>query len=247
MTTIARSVILMTLLAALAPHFAAAQTADATNPSPMIGPNAAEPGAASPTVTAPPPTTPVEPTAPAVTEPAPAVNEPAPATVSNEPSGDEDRPSRHRLMFGVDYTMYLPTDRHTRDRFGSSWSSLGLGIGGVGQSGKKSRLAPEFNLVIQTKGDNHVVMAPIGLTYRVHSGTMAAAQPYTGASLGLLVVDLRSKEDDISSGTSAGGYGSVYAGVSFKDSYFVEARYYAASKVRSFDLSGASLSAGIRF
>ncbi|MCW3059036.1 MAG: hypothetical protein JWQ02_857 [Capsulimonas sp.] len=240
MTTIARSVILMTLLAALAPHVAAAQTVGTTNPSPMIGPNAAEPGAASPTVTAPPPTTPVEPAAPAVTEP-------APAAVSNEPSGDEDRPSRHRLMFGVDYTLYLPTDAHTRDRFGSSWSSLGLGIGGVGQSGKNSRWSPEFNLVIQTKGDNHVVMAPIGLSYRVHSGTMAAAQPYTGASLGLLVVDLRSKEDDISSGTSAGAYGSVYAGVSFKDSYFVEARYYAANKVRSFDLSGASLSAGIRF
>ena len=230
MHLITRSLALMALATLAVPYCAAAQ--DTTG----IGPNASEPGSASPTPITPAPT-------PA---PAPEVT-PAPAPANVDTSTPGQKPAPIHFKIGVDYTLYLPTDEHTRDRFGSSWSSISLGLGGVGETGKRAHFATEMNLIYQSKGDNHVFLAPIGLTYRIHQGPQGGVRPYTGASLGVLVVSLHSAQDNVSSGLTSGVYGSLYAGVTFKDNYFVEARYYAASKVSSFDLSGTDISAGIRF
>ncbi|BDI28139.1 hypothetical protein CCAX7_001900 [Capsulimonas corticalis] len=233
MHSITRSLIWIALAAtatAAVPRFAAAQDA-----APAVGPNASEPGAAPSGA------------APSGASPAMTPNAATPAASTDSAPAPESKPAHHRLMIGADYQLYLPTNSHTKDRFGSSWSSIGLGIGGVGQSAAHSIWAPELNVIYQSKGDNNVLIVPIGVTYRTHSDASGGATPYTGASAGLLVVNLKSKDDNVPSGTSGGAYGSIYAGVSLKENYFVEARYYATSKVRTFDLSGASLTAGIRF
>lgn len=172
--------------------------------------------------------------------PAP-VPDPAPSEPPSDPA-----PRRGRFRIGPQVGFFLPTAGKTRNRFGDSWFSFGVGFGPVEQAKSQGRFGVDLNFYSETSGDNRAFFAPLGLSYR-RALSQGNLTPYVGASVNVVFADLRSREDNVTSGFRAGGGGSVFLGATFNDNGFFEARYLAVSKIRGFDLSGLDLTAGIRF
>lgn len=160
-----------------------------------------------------------------------------------------DEPERPRFRIGPEVGLFLPTDEKTRDRFGGSWVSFGLGLGAVPRAEAKGRLGFNFNVLYKSRGDNRALIAPIGVRFRqgFNADPNASFSPYAGASADIYAVDIRSPQDNVRSGFRAAPGGSVFLGFSAAESGFLEARYLVISRVRGFDLSGFNIVGGYRF
>ena len=152
----------------------------------------------------------------------------------------------------------LPTSARARDRFGDKWFNFGVGLGPVRNPSADGELLYDFQFISSRRNiagtgsasyAENILMAPIGVTYRRGLGDpeKSGAKPYVGASVGLLATYMESQIDDIKAGLRTGWHGSVYGGVTLSEKAYLEARYFATSKIRGIDLSGLSLSVGLRF
>ena len=158
---------------------------------------------------------------------------------------------------GIDYDIFLPSSGKTRSRFGKSWGGIGFGIGRPDRPSGSGRISLDFSTQYQHSGDHHAFAAPIGISYRraFNAGDLekdAAGVghtfiPYYGVSADLVVVDLRSPQDDVHSRFRLSEGGSVLIGTTIGASGFVEGKYTGIAKVQGFDLSGIKLSVGVRF
>lgn len=175
------------------------------------------------------------------TEPSSAPNEQTPAPEEQNPP-----PRRSRFRIGPQVGVYLPTDSRTRDRFGDSWVSFGIGIGPIRPAEIGGRVGVDLNILYKSRGDNRALLIPFGLSYR-RALSEGAASPYAGASVNAVFANVRSVPDNVPSGFRTGFGGSVFLGTTLRENAFVEARYLAVSRIRSFDLSGLNLTAGYRF
>ncbi len=181
--------------------------------------------------------------------PPPVENPPAPPAVLNAPPAPDQKSQepRKRLRFGPQIGLYIPTDGRTRSRFGNSWSNIGFGIGNVSNIHQNRRLALDINFISNSNGDSRVFLAPIGLAYSVDLGKARSTTTYAGISANLVIASLRSDIDNLPSRTNAAAGASFFLGNRFGESGFIEARYNAFGKIRTFDLSGVNLRAGYRF
>lgn len=209
--------------------------------------------------------TPTDTTPPATTAPAPtdpnASTTPTPTTTPNPPdattppattpSGNNPASSspkrRNRFRIGPEVGVYLPTSAKSRDQFGSTWLTVGLGIGSIGRITPQGQTSFDLQILYQSKNGNHAFLAPIGIGYRIAVSQSGSATAYVGATADLYLADLRSGDYDVHSGLRTGFGGSALAGVNFGDSGFLEARYLAVSRIKGFDLSGLNVTAGYRF
>jgi hypothetical protein len=182
--------------------------------------------------------------------PPPVENPPNPPASLAAPAPTEKAaaPSR-RIRFGPQLGLYFPTNSRTRNRFGSTWTNIGIGIGSISDIHRSGRLALDVSFISNTRSsDAKIFLAPIGLSYSIGLGKQT--QPtaaYAGVSANLVIASLRSDLDGLPSRTSATGGASLFLGTRFSESGYVEARYNAFGKIRSFDLSGINLTAGFRF
>jgi hypothetical protein len=179
-----------------------------------------------------------------------------PASQSPTPSPSASPPQKHRGFeipkIGVDLGLFIPSDSKTRNRFGKSWTNIGIGIGRPDTPSGTGRVGLDIGVVSKSSGDHHAFVAPLGVYYRrafnaddVQSGRLLI--PYYGVSADLVVLDLRSPEDNVHSRFRLGYGGSAIIGTTIGASGFAEAKYLAVGKVKSFDLSGASFTVGVRF
>lgn len=201
--------------------------------------------AVPPAATAPAPEA-VPPMTPAAPETNPVVTTTVTPTPEQEP---ESKNSRSRFRIGPSVGVYLPTDSKTRDRFGSSWVSLGLGFGPFDVIKAQGQLGFDLNLQYQKHDDNHVFLLPVGLGYRIAltKDAEARAIPYAGVTGDLVFADVRSVADNVHSGFREGAGASALLGINFGTNTNIEARYQFISRIKSFDFSGLSLTAGYRF
>jgi hypothetical protein len=168
------------------------------------------------------------------------------------------------LLLGPDAGVYLPSNARTRDRFGSTWFDIGPGFGSVDIARDNGRFSPDIHILGKANEGNSALFVMLGAEYRrallpTHSqrGDKQTADkkplplpawiPYTGGSLNLMVGDLISDQDNIGSGIRNGAAASAFIGITYKNRGYVEARYIGTTTVKGFDLSGWSLSAGVRF
>lgn len=196
------------------------------------------------------PTPPAVPTAPPVpdttTPTPPAATPPPPATGGNDPASSTPR-KRSRFRIGPEVGVYLPTSSKARDQFGSSWLTIGLGIGSIGRVRKEGQTSFDLQVLYQSRSGNHAFLAPVGVGYRVALSQSGGATTYVGATADIYFADIRSGDYGVHSGIRTGFGGSPLVGVTFGDSGFLEARYLVVSKIKGFDLSGLNLTAGYRF
>ena len=78
--------------------------------------------------------------------------------------------------------MFLPSSSKTRDRFGYSWLSIGLGLGAINPVSTKGNLALDLNLLYHGRDGNHAFFAPLGVGYRVALAPGTSTVPYAGLS-----------------------------------------------------------------
>jgi len=201
--------------------------------------------------------------APMDTPPVPPVTTPAPPTTTTDPNApaspdttaapDGNNPAssspkrRARFRIGPEIGVYLPTSAKARDQFGSTWLTLGLGIGSIGRITPQGQTSFDLQVLYQTKNGNHAFLAPVGIGYRVAVSQSGQNTLYVGATADLLLADLRSGDYDVHSGLRTGFGGSALVGANFGDSGFLEARYLAVTSIKGFDLSGLNVTAGYRF
>jgi len=184
---------------------------------------------------------------------APADTTPAATTPTDTTPSDPNAPApaspkkRSRFRIGPEVGVYLPTSAKARDQFGSTWLTLGLGLGNIGRITPQGQTTFDLQLLYQTRNGNHAFLAPVGIGYRVAVSQSGTNTVYVGATADLLLADLRSGDYDVHSGLRTGFGGSALAGINFGDSGYLEARYLAATHIKGFDLSGLNVTAGYRF
>ena len=201
--------------------------------------------AAAPLVTAhaqEPPVPVVPPTTPATTPPAATTAPPAPA-----PDDATPKPPKKRFTIGPEVGAYIPTSNKARDAFGDTWYNYGFGFGAIQSADLKGRFQFDLNILGGSRSGNRAYLFPLGASYRRALTTNRSASPYVGASLNFVPTYLRAGNYGVTSKLRYAGGASAFAGFTFSDSAYLQARYYAISKSAGFDLSGLSLSAGFRF
>lgn len=149
-------------------------------------------------------------------------------------------------QLGVDTESYMPFSGKTRDRFGSRFTGVGLGFGSITPDVKRA-ISPDVTILNQSQSGDRALLVLGGLQYRkpFSSDTKGLRfVPYYGVGANLIYGRLRvDGERDSNFGAGA----SLFVGTTFTRHAFVEARVRALSKVASYDFSGLSLSAGVRF
>ena len=161
----------------------------------------------------------------------------------------EEKP-RKRIVWGPEVGFYFPSSDRTRAAFGETWVNYGVGFRPIELATKKGGVGFDLNIV-STRGDKRrATLIPVAAIYKQAIGggePGVGTTPYIGVTAGLLFADLRSDNYGVSSGFRGGYGGSALLGMTYRTSAFVEARYQAFNKIKSYDLSGISLTAGYRF
>jgi hypothetical protein len=176
-------------------------------------------------------------------------NVPAPEPAPAPEKQGEEKPRRRRFVIGPQVGAFLPTSSKVRDHFGSSWLSIGPGLGAVKQPSYEGRFAFDFSFSSQKKNGNRAYILPLGVSYTkaLLRDPERSAQPFVGAALNVVGTKLRSIPDGVDTGVKAGAGGSVFLGSTVGEKAFVEARYRTMTSVAGFNFSGLDLTAGYRF
>lgn len=180
---------------------------------------------------------------------------PPQAGTPSSPASNSAPPSKHGFQvpeLGVNLGIFVPSDAKTRNRFGSVWTGVGLGIGKVVMPSGGGSFGLDIGLSGESSGSNYAYIAPVGVSYRraFNAADVKSGQtfiPYFGFSADLVGVDLRSPQDNVHPNIQLTGGGSASIGTTIGKRGFVEARYTEIARVEGFDLSGLGLTAGIRF
>lgn len=183
--------------------------------------------------------------------PAPAPQQPTPQTPQDPPAPPtypdqpQEQPRRQRFRIGPELGLFLPTDNKTRDTFGGSWLSFGLGLGGITSAQDQRPLSFNLYILYKKSGDNRAIIVPVGLQYRrpLNKGRTAA---YAGVSADLIPGEIRVPSEN-RRGFKVTAGASAFIGTTIGDDAYVEARYLAAGSLNGYNVSGLNLSAGFRF
>jgi len=169
---------------------------------------------------------------------------PAPPTYPDQDQ-ELERPRRERFRIGPEVGFFLPTDKKTRDVFGDSWVSFGLGLGKITSAEDQRPLGLDVYILYKKSGDNRAFLIPIGLQYRrpLNKGRTAA---YAGVSADLIPGEIRVPAEN-RRGFKVTAGASAFIGTTVGTDAYVEARYLVAGSLNSYNVSGLNLSAGFRF
>ncbi|MDX1933860.1 MAG: hypothetical protein SFU56_14775 [Capsulimonadales bacterium] len=164
-----------------------------------------------------------------------------------EPTGSET--PRPRFRFGPELGFYFLTSDRAADTFGRVFTNVGFGFGGVRHARRKGETYFDLNVVANRRRGSELVLIPAGIAYRRSFAREDTAQinPYYGFGANVVGVHSRSDRDNLPSRFRFGAGGNVFAGVTYRDTGYLQARYLLMSDVRGFNLSGASLAVGFRF
>lgn len=172
-----------------------------------------------------------------------------------------------RLLIGPQVGVYTPTSRIARDRFGGSWTNIGIGLGAITGPKSKGEFNFDVNFISSRSKDKgfgtaEAVLAPVGIVYRRGAGDGRKNRPYYGASGNVLFANIRSNVnatnqvgapgDNVNRGWRTAFGGSLFGGVTFGQRFYVEGRYYQFNKLNvggnlgKLDLSGMNIALGWR-
>ena len=150
----------------------------------------------------------------------------------------------------------MPSDDKTRNRFGSTWTTFGIGFNSVSARAQpQGQFLLDIDIYSRSRSGNRALVAPIGLQYRRAlmgggSGSDLAGRsafvPYVGASANLVIVSLRVPSENIDSTRLTAGAG-VALGATVGEMGYAEARYLFNGRTLGYDTSGFNVSVGLRF
>lgn len=155
------------------------------------------------------------------------------------------------IPIGVDLGVFFPSDREVRNVFGSSWTRIGLTpISFQRPESWKSSL--DFSYLRQSRAGNTVTLIPITFGVTRSFGDDPSARPYIAFRVGPYFADVDSPDRGFESpslGVDASGVGfnaNASLGLSFQNSFYIEARYDFFSDFKGVSFNGFYFSAGVR-
>lgn len=256
-----RALAALLLTFALTPPAVHAQ--DAQNPAPATAPgDQTPPPPAAPTDQTPPNSQVPPPAQPTDQAPPPPSTDQQPTYQGGVPTGPSPPPQmppppppphHPHIILGINAGVFVPSSGKARNRFGDDWWSTGIGIGAIHQASGHGNFGFDLRTQYQTSSnDERVFVGAVGVEYRRRFDTDPGAWraqyvPYYGATLDVMGLYLNSPEDNVSDSLDATVGGSVFVGTTVGQQEFIEVRYQALPDVQGFNLSGTSLTAGVRF
>lgn len=189
------------------------------------------------------------PPAPPPAAPQPPTETPEPVVTEAEPEEPEADPDAGRIFVGLDFSYFIPSSDKARRAFGDRFVSISPGLGAVKRISEKGVIALDFSIISNDIAEARVFMAPVGLSYIRRFSKDEKFIPYAGVSANINFADIRSARGDfeIKSGFRVGVGATVFAGLNLGRFSYIQARYYALTKMSGIDLSGLDLSTGVRF
>jgi hypothetical protein len=172
----------------------------------------------------------------------------SPAVDAVEPGGQVDtaengKPEGKRIHVSVEYSPFLPGDADARSNFGTVWGSFGIGLF---RPERPEEWAFDWDLTVLSQSDaSDVLLIPLTVGAQRGFGKDPDLQPYVALRAGPYygsVEDSPKGPGDTKIGASA----NVSAGLVVKQRYLLEARYDWFSRLAGNDLSGFTLTLGVK-
>jgi hypothetical protein len=154
--------------------------------------------------------------------------------------------SSSQILVGPEVGVFFPTSSKTENAYGSSWVSIGVGLGSAYQAKASGSIGPFFNILYNTDNNNRAFVLPVGLAYR-KAFSKSASSGYFGIDATVVAVDQKDVADNVHSGFNYGEGGRALLGYEIGKSAYVQAGYMVTSSIKTFNFSGASIETGYRF
>ena len=144
-------------------------------------------------------------------------------------------------------SLYYPTNSKTTDRFGSGWGNIGLSLKLTTNYEAQDQFGVGIENIRRSNDNGHLCITPVTFNYTHHLSKIKGLTPYVGAGISSVFASVMSRQDKIDTGTRLLPAGSLYAGVRFGRTGYIQATYNSVSRIRDFNLSGVSVTAGLGF
>ena len=172
-------------------------------------------------------------------EPGGLVDAPGSQVEATESGKPEDR----KIRVSVEYSPFLPGDADARSDFGTIWGSFGFGLF---RPERPQKWVLDWDLtVLSQSGESDVLLIPLTVGAQRGLGEDPDLQPYValraGPYYGSVEDNLKGPDD-----TKIGASANLSAGVVLKRRYLLEARYDWFSTLAGNNLSGFTLTLGVR-
>ncbi len=145
---------------------------------------------------------------------------------------------------GLDVGVYLPTDSTVRNTFGKSWWRVGLTPLSFQDPGMW-RFTLDIGVIGNQTTLGRALLIPVTVGATRSFESPGGGKPYVAVRAGGYYGDVFSPPLGINS-SRIGFNGNVAVGVSFQDTFYIEARYDVFSEFRGLDFNGFFLSAGVK-
>lgn len=153
--------------------------------------------------------------------------------------------AREKIPIYIGYCYFFPTAASTRDTFGKAWPQIT-----VGKLEKKraDKWATTYDLASFRRGGENkatLVALTMGAEHSIGSLSTETLQPYVALRAGPYYGRLKADELGVNA-THIGINANAAFGVVIKERYFLEGRYDLFERMAGFNLSGFSISTGMR-
>jgi len=172
----------------------------------------------------------------------------SPAVDAVEPGGqveatESGEPEERKIRISVEYSPFLPGDADARSDFGTIWGSFGIGLF---RPERPEKWVFDWDLtVLSQSGESEVLLIPLTVGAQRGLGKDPDVQPYValraGPYYGSIEDNLKGPDD-----TQIGANANLSAGVVLKRRYLLEARYDWFSTLAGNNLSGFTVTLGVK-
>jgi len=181
----------------------------------------------------------------------------APATVQSEKSNDTlqspaqpaDKPNqddnKRRLTLLPALNIFYPSNSKTQNRFGSSWTSLGLAVAYKSKHMDPRKIELRLDGMAENSKYTSAYIFPIGMGVNTILSTSKTATTYAGVTGNVYIAKLESVLDGVDTGWKLKPGASALIGANIGSRVNVQASYYFVPKLGGFDLSGFNVSAHV--
>ncbi len=153
---------------------------------------------------------------------------------------------RREARYGLEVGYLRFNSSLTSDTFGGNGFSISPAFGSIASGTTSGVTQRDFGINVSQGNGNTLVIVPIGLRY-TKALSDGPTRPYVGGSLNLAPTYSKIETQNLGGKLSLAVGGSALAGIDFNNRLNLEARYFALSKVRGYDLSHVEIALGVRF
>lgn len=150
------------------------------------------------------------------------------------------------LQFGLKAGYYAFSSGKSRETFGGDALSISPSFSGAPVDTRDGRFRFDFSIQNFEDGENQLFFVPLTASFRKAIGN-GENRPYAGVGLSAAPTYIDVPAEDVRDEFKVALGGTAFVGTRLGRRFSLEARYYLLSQVEGYDLSGAQLTAGVRF